>query len=427
MSPTDVSLTNISLTNVSLQDALWWLSLNILSAIILAFYSMEEMACMSFNRIRLHYYVSMGMQRAIWLNSLLKRPAHLFGTTLFCVNLAMFIGSEFGRRTYSSLGLNPDLAPITQVIFIVIFAELAPMFAARRYAEHVALLGAPILYFSAKLLAPILWSINLISRFANRLTGGQELAHHIILNQEDVQNILDTQDEDRIANREEEEDVDALARNIFNLRHKDTKQVMQPLNTVALLSSQATVQQARALFLKTTADFIVVYHRNTSHIIGIVHPRNLIRLSDTKRISESVSPPWFITQYTPVIQILKEFRRANHKVAVVLNDQGLAIGVLTLDDLTDEIFGEMEKGVKARKKPLFALERTFPGDMKVADFNREFGVTLSENENQTLNELLYNTLGHHPTLGESITIPPFELTVAECSLTEVKKVTITTQ
>ncbi len=117
--------------------------LNFLSIIMLAFYSMTEMACVSFNKVRLQYYVSKGMKRAIWLNALLQHPSRLFGTTLIGVNIAMFFGSEFSRQFYSSIGLNPDWSPLTQVILVVIFGELAPMFAARRYPEHVSILGIP--------------------------------------------------------------------------------------------------------------------------------------------------------------------------------------------------------------------------------------------------------------------------------------------
>src|ERR1700722_3738597 len=99
---------NMSLTAFS------WFLLNILTIILLGFYSMQEMASVSFNRLRLQYYVSKGIKRAIWVQSLLQNPARLFGTTLISVNIAMFIGSECARRTYAALGLNPDWAPLTQ-------------------------------------------------------------------------------------------------------------------------------------------------------------------------------------------------------------------------------------------------------------------------------------------------------------------------
>ena len=118
----------------------------LISVLVEGFFSMLEMACVSFNRVRLQYYVSKKNRRAIWLSSLLKNPARLFGTTLIGVTTALQFGSECARRFYISLDLSPDWAPLSQVIIVLIFAELAPLFAARRYAENVVMLGIPIIF-----------------------------------------------------------------------------------------------------------------------------------------------------------------------------------------------------------------------------------------------------------------------------------------
>ena len=90
------------------------------------FYAMLEMACVSFNKVRLQYYVSKNNRRAKWLTHLLNHPAQLFGTTLIGVNAAMQLGSEFSRQFYIALGVSPDYAPLSQVFIVLIFAEIAP-------------------------------------------------------------------------------------------------------------------------------------------------------------------------------------------------------------------------------------------------------------------------------------------------------------
>lgn len=407
---------------MEINTALWWLFLNILSAVVLAFFSMEEMACVSFNRLRLHYYVSKKMKRALWLNYLLQHPARLFGTTLFFVNLAMFVGSECSRQFYLALGFNPDFAPITQVIFIVIFAELAPMFAARRYAEHAALIGAPILYFSARAITPLLWSINLIAKFGDLIIGKKGGHEEVSLNQEDLQRIL-AQDE---ASEGEGDEFNAITRNIFSFRHKMATDVLQPMNSIALLPSNASVAQVRDALRKPGVREIPIYQRDTSHIVGIIHPRDVLRVPDTKRVRDYASAPWFITQRTGVIHILKDFRRNNRNVAIVINDQGLSIGIITLEDLAEEIFGKLSESGK-KKAPTFLIDRSFPGDLLVGEFNKQFDVVLDKEEDLTLAELMARILGRQPELSDTVYIPPFELEVTEASLMEVKKVTITTR
>lgn len=408
-------------------SALYWLILNFISMIVLGFYSMQEMACVSLNRIRLHYYVSKGIKRAIWLNYLLQNPSRLFGTTLIFVNCAMIIGSEYAREFYISIGLSPDLAPLTQVALVVVFAELAPMFAARRYAEHVAMLGAPIVYATARLIAPLLWSIGVISRFSNYIFGGKKEQGEIVLNQADLQQILNMQEEEQAFDTEGEF-FNAISSNILSLREKDAKQVMTPISQVTLVPSNAVVAQVPKLFRKPDVNYIPIYHRDVNHIVGIINPRNLIRAPDTRRVRDYSRPPWFITQGTKAMQILKEFRRNNQNVAIVLDEQGLAIGIITLNNLISEIFGRVRESSSSAKaiKPVI-IERTFPGDMTVADFNARFDVVLDEEGDITLAELMEKALGHRPVIGDYVYIQPFELEVKEASLLEIKTISVTTR
>lgn len=411
---------------MNISEALWWTFLNLLTIVFLAFYSMEEMACVSFNRLRLHYYVSQGKKRALWLNYLLQEPTRLFTTTLLSVNAAMFIGSECARQTYLALGLNPDWAPVTQVMLVVIFGELAPMFAARRYAEHVAILGAPLLFGTAYLMQPILWCMRLVAKLFEPLMGKDAAHPHIVLNQEELQKILAMQDEE--ASESELEDLNIVSRNLFSLRHKEARDVMQPLEAFPLLPSNATIKMMRTVLSQHHSDYVLIYQRDPSYIVGIAPVRELLRVPDARRVRDYSSSPWFITQQTKLIQVVKELRRHEREIALVLKEQGLAVGVLTLQDLGDELFGKAEtEEVDVQETPTFMLDRIFPGEMQIAVFNRQFEVPLNADPNLTLARLMTETLGHHPEVGESIYIAPYELTVEEATLLEIKKVLVSTQ
>lgn len=410
-------------------SAIFWLTFNFLSVVVLAFYSMLEMACVSFNKIRLQYYVSKGYKQAIWLNYLLQHPSHLFGTTLIGVNIALVIGSECSREFYSAIGLSPDLAPLTQVIFVVILGELAPMFAARHYPEHVAMLGMPLLYASAKLMSPILYLLSGISKVANLVAGGDEAEANIYLTEEELQKILEEQTDESPGGSESAE-FSAITTNIFALRGKDVRQVMQPLNISMALPSNATVEQMEHLLTKTGADFVPLYHREISNIVGIVYPRDALRATEKKRVRDYAWSPWFVTETTTMLQILKQFRTNNENVAFILNHQGKSIGIVTLSDVLAEIFGKMSYALNhethSHLKKLMLIEKTFPGDMTVGEFNDQYHVLIDQDPSLTFSELLSVKLGRHPEKGDSIYIPPFELTVKEATLLDVKTVSMTT-
>jgi putative hemolysin len=406
-------------------SALIWLSLNFLTVIMLAFYSMMEMACVSFNKIRLQYYVAKGDRRAEWLNWLLHNPSRLFGTTLIGVNVATVCGSEFSREFHSAIGINPDFSPLTQVLIVVIFGELAPMFAARRYAEHVALLGVPLVYASAKLMSPILWALGAISRFVNRMIGGRETHGNIFITQEELLKILEEQDEDKGA---ASEDFNAVTANIFGLRTKDVRQVMEPIDSIPKIPSNAIVAQVQPILQKSDTDYVLIYHRELTNIIGILHARDLVRAPLNRRCRDYAQSPWFVTLNTNIMKILNQFRQNNEELAIIINEFGKAEGAIHCDDIVEEIFIKPSLSPQESvEEPMLVIERSFPGMMTIGEFNTQFDVVLDPRTDLTLSDLVIEHLGHHPEVGESIFIDPFELTNEESTMTEVKKVHITTR
>ena len=402
-----------------------WLFFNLLSTAVLAFFSMAEMACVSFNKVRLQYYFSKGHTRAAWLNYLLQNPSRLFGTTLIIINLAMVIGSECSREFHSAIGINPDLAPLSQVILVVIFGELGPIFAARRYPEHVAMITVPLVYFTARIMTPLLWILSAISKASNRLFGGKKTVTNFFINQEELQKLIEEQDESSNYTNPEE-DFDTLTASIFKLNEKDARQVMKPISNFVTIPSNATIFETRKLMARTKQRFIPIYFKDIHHIIGIASPRDLIRAPDNKRLRDFHRPPWFITQETKSLQILKQFKSNNQNVAIVLDTAGKTIGIISIDDIMEEIFGKapiVKDGVVSQ----LIIDRSFSGDMTVLEFYKQFGIKLDENVNLTLSQIIKDKLQQVPEKGDSVYIEPFEMIVKETTLRDVKTVVISTK
>jgi len=394
----------------------WWTVFNLITIAALAFYSMMEMACVSFNKVRLQYYVNKKMTRALWLQELLQNPSKLFGTTLIGVNIAMVVGSECAREFYHSIGLSPDLAPLTQVALVLILGELAPMFAARTYPEHVGMMGAPLLYASAKLMAPLLWCVKGITKLCQMTIGGRDETANIFLTQDELQKIIEEPSS-------ESDDVE-MTGNIFTVRSKHAKQIMTPIHKVPMLPSTATISEMRQLLEKTPVDYVPIYHQKTTNIIGIALPRDLIRPPSGHRVRDYAGAPWFVTQNTQVIQILKQFQRNNQTLALILDEKGQAVGTVDLQDVIEEIFGEAPTLISEEKLTHQVIDRTFPAEMLVKEFNEQFDVSLDEREELILADLLVEGLAHQPQVDDSIIHGSFELIVKEATLLEIKSVTI---
>jgi CBS domain containing-hemolysin-like protein len=404
------------------ESSLFWLFLNLITIIILAFFSMTEMACVSFNKVRLQFYVSQGNRNAIRLNHLLQNPSQLFGTTLIGVNVATFVGSECARRFYEALGLTPDIAPLTQVFLVIIFGELAPMFAARFYAENVALMGISLLSFASKILSPFIWILGVISKAANLLLGGKEPHPHLFLTQDELQKILEEQEDEGQASRESVE-FNAVTTNIFRLRNKHVRHVMSPLSQDFLVSSQTSIKQLRQQQAFQEKNYLILYSRAPDNIVGIVYVKDLLRAQENKKLYAFSRPPWFVSATTSLIQILKQFRRNTENIAIVLNEGGQAIGFVTFEDILDEIF---EKPPLARIPRLTIVERTLSADMTLDAFHKEMGFELAGDPGETLSSWLIRMMEHHPEEGESFIVPPYEFVVKETTLLGITTVQVKT-
>lgn len=393
-----------------------------------AFFAMVEMAAVSFSKVRLQYYVSKGNRRAHWISSLLHHPATLFGTTLIGVNTSLIVGSECARRFYESLGLSPDWAPLSQVVLVLIFAEIAPLFAGRRYPEHVALLGAPVLYFFSLLLRPLTAALDLLCMFVSRLIG-RPVAAGVYLSREELQKTLEEKEE-TLTNEPVKRKLNTVVARIFALKNKTVKDLMQPLTQVPIIPSFCTVGEARRVVLNKHVAFLPIYHRESQHIVAVAYPRDLLRLSENKRVREYAKAPWFITENSSIVHILKQFRRNNQSVSIVLNDKGSATGILTLDEIVDEIFGRSDQWMSYEEMVPRAhrvvVDRSFPAEMRLSDFNQQFGVHLAYGSAETLEEVMTEALGHRPAKGESVRIDQFELEVEESSLLGVKMIQVRT-
>lgn len=404
----------------------FWLLLTLLCLLVEAFYTSMEMAIVSLNKVRLQYLVSKSNRRAMWVDWLLQHPSRLFGTTLLGSNLAMQVGSECSRRFYMALDSHPEIAPITQIFLVLIFAELAPIFAARRYPEHLSLAGSAIVYLSAKCMAPAIWTISALARFTNWMVGGKEVKNEGFISRDELEVMLETRDQEPVSASEAEE-LNLLARNIFSFRNKTAVDAMVSLSNVRGIPSNSTVGHMQHVLMGTEESFLPIFHREPTNIVGIAFARDLVKVPNSHRARDYARPPWFITKGTELMQILQQFRNNNQTVAIVLDDQGRGIGVLTLEDVIEEIFPQIATQSKRSLPGRIAVDKVFPGDTKVSEFNRQFSEHIDADPNHTLAQLLEEAVGHHPEKDESIVLGRFQLSVEEASLLEIKRVRVRTR
>ncbi len=377
------------------------------------FFSMFEMASVSFNRIRLQYYEKQGHKMAIWLKGLLSQPSRLFGTTLIMINVALLVGSEASRRLYESLGFDPDLAPITQVLFVLIFGELAPLFAARKHPESVALFGTPIVCFLSRILIPVVWILEGLSHLL-----GKSKQFSFFLSREEVQKAFE-ESHGNLARSENEQ----MMSHVFSLRNKTPMSLLIPVASMKGFPYDTQMKEVIEYFRGMLPPYIPVYRDRVENIVAIATPREFLQAKDVDRLINNAKAPWFITDSFSILRILQQFRSNKQSIAVVLDKKGKAVGFLTLDVIVEEIFPDSEEEIIEQKT---FVEKTLPGDTLLSDFNTQFHAHLYSEEPMTLSELMADTLHHLPEEGEVIYVDSFELVVIEASLLGAKTILVRT-
>lgn len=381
-------------------------------------FALFEMACISFNRVRLNYFASLGQKRAIWLCELIENPTRLFGTTLIGINASLQIGSECSRQLYESLHLSPDFAPLSQVILVVLFGELIPLFSGRRHPERIAMALAPFMICISRILTPLIWFFSVLARSAQYLFGSKPQEADFFLSREELQKAFET-------GEKTPNELNSLASRVLKMKNSLARQAFAPIHASQLISSNASAADVRHQAGIRLAPFFLVYHKSIENIVAVAHIRDLFELDEKKRILDVAKPPWFVTQDTSLLEILEQFRRNNQSVALILDEEGKTKGVLSLDQIIDTLFGAQKLPLVEDSKKLI-VERTIPGSMTIQQFNEEFQAAFPFDSEESISDLLVDHFAHPPVKGESVEIGDFMFTVLEPSLRGAKLVTVRT-
>lgn len=403
-----------------------WLLSTLFWTAVMSFYSMQEMACISCNKLRLDYSTSQNQRWALLLSALLEKPTKLFSTTLIGVNVALMLGSESSRQLFQALNYDPNWAPIVYIPFVLVFGELIPIFAARIYADHVSRLGARLLYFSAVILSPFIAIIDFFFRHTATLMGRKDKqTHHTVLSRDELQKLLEEYHSGYMG--EHGSPVSAIMSNIFSLRNKRAFQLMQRLDTFPCIAVSTPVSAIRTLAMTKDFSCLPVYHRKKQKIAGMCYLQDLLNASDNKKVDDYIKSPCFVSEEMHALELLIRLHNEEVQDAIVLNEKGEALGVILLENVIDELLGPELQTAPAETVPFRYIEKTMSADEGVIDFNRKYGTNIDPEGCKTFAELIEKLLGRYPNAKDTVVLDSIEITVKETSLFKAKTILVKTK
>lgn len=388
---------------MSQEHLLHLLGLTILLALS-AFFSGSETALMSLDRLRVKYLVQKKRPGAVHLEALLAQPDRLLGTILVGNNLVNIAASVFATTLFVEFfGDRGELLTILILTpILLIFSEVSPKAYAARFPEKVSFVVLRPILGVLWLLTPVVWMVTAIPRVLNRLFGSEEARP--ALSEDEIRSIITMGEETGVVAREQRR----MLHGVFELSQIRVRDVMIPRTEVVGVEVNTSFEDALQIARNSRHSRFPVYEGSLDSIIGIIHSKDILNYVGTPQafdLRAIARPPYFVPESKRIETLLQSFRRKRVHLAVVVDEYGGVEGIVTLEDIFEEIVGEIEDEYDVVEEVLFreiAPGRFLvDGSASLRTINRRFGLQLSEEHANTLAGFLLRTMGTIPQEGDS--------------------------
>jgi CBS domain containing-hemolysin-like protein len=330
-------------------------------------------------------------------------------------------------------GIALVVVTIILALFTIIFAELIPKSIALASPERFALVLARPVDVLARVLGPIVWLMSGITRWVTRSIG-VDMNQEAAISADELRLIVERGGEQGVLEAEEEQMINA----VIELGERRVHEVMVPRVAIASLAADATLEEAIDLVVEVGHSRIPVYHETIDEIVGILYAKDLLPYlkpdaGPRPALRKLLRPPVLVPESMTVDDLLHEFQRRKVHIAVVLDEYGGTAGLVTIEDLLEEIVGEIQDEYDVEEPMVVRLsdhEARVDGRADVDEILELFDLDLQledEDEYDTVGGLVYHRIGGVPSPGDSVEVDGLRLTVESTDGRRVGKVLVTRQ
>jgi putative hemolysin len=310
-----------------------------------AFFSGSETALMALSKLRLRHLAETKPIRARLVERLLRKPERLIGTILLGNNLANVAMSALATAMAITIWGQKGIAYVTGILTlaILIFAEITPKVYAKYFNERVSFLTAPVLNVIMLLLSPFVWAVTLVSNKILLLIGidVSKVKRPLMTEEEIITCIKIGWDEGAITAEEK-----TILSRVFTLNDKTVKEVMVPKEKIVTLNADTPIEEILKTILKTGHSRFPIRGVDDSDIMGFIHAKDLFQLMDKKKKARSlkkiIRPPYLVPEDEKIDALLRSFKARKIHQAVVLDKEGEVAGLITLEDILEELVGSIQ-------------------------------------------------------------------------------------
>ncbi|MCD7817573.1 MAG: hemolysin family protein [Lachnospiraceae bacterium] len=372
-----------------------------------AFFSSAETALTTASRIRLQALAEEGNKRALTALDTIENKPKMLSSLLIGNNLVNNFISALTASLAIKLVGDGSISAATAIItvLILIFGEITPKTIASTYPEKLALAYCPIIRTLMKILTPVIYVINSICRlllkpFHIDLDGSMNT-----MTEQELRTFVDVSHQEGVIEKEERE----MIYNVVDFGDSLVEEVMVPRSEVDMVSDTATYEEIKEVFRETMHSRLPVYHEDPAHIIGILNIKEFLFFDkDVFTLEDVMYKPHFTYEFKKTSDLLVSMRSESVSLSIVLDEYGEAVGIVSVEDLLEEIVGEIRDEYDTDEaeqiQKISDLEYQIEGSVKLDDINDVLNLSLESEVCDSIGGLVIELLDDMPEEQDSVTM-----------------------
>lgn len=391
-----------------------------------AFFSSSETAMMTVNKIRVRNLAEAGLSHAEVLAKVLDNQGKMLSAILIGNNIVNISASALMTVIVTQTFGNQYVGVATGILtlLVLIFGEITPKTSATLYSETVALRFAAPIYLIMQALTPVIFIVDKMSLVVLKALHIDPNKKQDAITEDELRTIVEVSHEEGVI----ESDEKKMIYNVFDFGDSVAKDIMVPRIDMTFIDVNATYEEMLEVFRQEKYTRYPVFEDTTDNVVGIINIKDLILIEHDKdfNLRDYLREPLYTYEFKKTAELMVELRKTQNNIAIVLDEYGATAGLITLEDMLEEIVGEIRDEYDEDEEDLIVkvspTEYILEGAMKLDDLNDHLGLTLESEDYDSVGGFIIGVLDHLPENGEEVTSGKLRFVVEKVERNRIDKI-----
>lgn len=395
------------------------------------FFSASETALMSLSRIRVRHMQEEGVKGAKLVGKLTEDSGKLLSSILVGNNVVNIAATSISTSLFISILGTQGVAVATALmtILVLIFGEITPKTIAANNSEKIAILVSKPIKVIILILTPVVWIFNIITNIIFKIFGIKSKSGQPYITEEELRTMVNVSQEEGVLEIEERQ----IINNVFQFGDMQAKEAMVQRLDMVCIDADDGYKEIISLFKEEQFSRMPVYEDSADDIIGIVNIKDIIFLEEDEianfDIRNYVREAFFTYEFKKITELLEEMKKDKSQMAIVVDEYGGTAGLITIEDLVEEIVGEIEDEYDEDESDIEVIkedEYIIDGSKKISEVNELIGTNLESEEFDSIGGFIIGHLKRLPEEHEVIEVDGVKLCIESLDKNRIKKIRVFT-